>query len=78
VIKAHRDRKIKYDTFTGKKHTEDTKRKIGEANSIKQKGENNSQFGSRWITNGEENKKLKMMETIPYGWNLGRTIKNIE
>lgn len=73
---AHRDGKIKYDTFTGKKHTEDTKRKIGETNSIKQKGENNSQFGSQWITNGEENKKIKMMGITPSGWKLGRTIKN--
>ena len=74
--KAHRDGKIKYDTFTGKKHTEDTKRKISETNSIKQKGENNSQFGSQWITNGEENKKIKMMGITPSGWKLGRTIKN--
>ena len=30
-------------------------------NSIKQKGENNSQFGTGWITNGVENKKIKKM-----------------
>lgn len=76
--KSHRNGKIKYDTFTGKKHTEETKRKISEANSIKQKGENNSQFGSKWITNGKENKKIKMNDILPYGWNLGRRIKNNE
>jgi hypothetical protein len=73
--KSHILGKIKYDTFTGKKHSEETKRKIGQTNSIKQKGKNNSQFGSKWITNGEENKKIKMMETVPTGWKLGRVTK---
>lgn len=65
------------DTFnwTGKKHSEDTKIKIGKINSIKQKGENNSQFGTCWITNGMENKKIKNTETVPLGWKLGRLNK---
>jgi GIY-YIG catalytic domain/NUMOD3 motif len=75
LIKAHRSGKIKYDTFTGKKHSEETKRKIGEINSIKQSGSSNSQFGSQWITNGEQNKKIKMMGIVPTGWKLGRTPK---
>jgi hypothetical protein len=67
------------DTFnwTGKKHSEDTKIKIGKINSIKQKGENNSQFGTCWITNGMENKKIKNTETVPSGWKLGRLKKPI-
>jgi hypothetical protein len=64
--------------WLGKKHTEDTKRKIGETNSIKQKGENNSQFGSQWITNGKENKKIKKNDIILDGWKLGRVFKNNE
>lgn len=36
------------------------------------KGEKNSQFGTCWITNGKENKKIKKEETIPNGWKLGR------
>lgn len=58
--------------WTGRKHKEETKRKIGEANSIKQKGEHNSQYGTMWITNGVENKKIKKDETIPEGWSKGR------
>jgi hypothetical protein len=59
----------------GKRLSDDTKRKISEANKIKQSGSSNSQFGSHWITNGEQNKKIKMMGIVPSGWKLGRTLK---
>jgi hypothetical protein len=59
-------------SFSGKKHKEESKKKIGESNSIKQMGEKNSQFGTCWITNGKENKKIKKETTIPIGWFLGR------
>jgi hypothetical protein len=72
IIKSHRLGKINYDTFTGKTHSEETKRKIGEANSLIQKGEGNSQFGTCWITNGTENKKIKKTDELPKGWSLGR------
>lgn len=58
--------------WTGKKHKEESKKKIGESNSLKQKGETNSQFGTCWITNGTENKKIKKTDTLPNGWSLGR------
>ena len=45
---------------------------------IKQKGENNSQFGSCWITNGIENRKIKKDDKIPIGWKLGRVFKDNE
>lgn len=61
--------------WTGRSHSEETKNKIGKSNSIKQKGENNSQSGTCWITNGTENKKIKKDEQIPEGWKLGRKIK---
>lgn len=58
--------------WLGKVHKEETKQKIGVTNSIKQKGERNSQFGTCWITNGIENKKIKKEEEIPTNWWLGR------
>lgn len=60
--------------FLGKTHTEETKAKIGNANSIKQSGSANSQFGSMWINNGTIAKKIKNDEIIPEGWNKGRKI----
>jgi hypothetical protein len=68
--------KINYD-WKGKKHSKETKIKIGIKNSIKQQGTNNSQYGTYWITNGIENKKLKKGDNIINGWKLGRTLKNV-
>ena len=70
--KLHSEGKIKYDTFTGKTHSEESKRKIGESNSAKQKGANNSQYGKCWITNGIESQKIYKGDSIPEGWKLGR------
>jgi hypothetical protein len=39
------------------------------------KGERNSQFGTMWITNEKENKKIKKDEPIPEGWRRGRSLK---
>ncbi len=63
-------------SFEGKKHTEETKRKIGERNSRTQKAELNSQFGTCWIHNIEDriNKKIKKEEIEKYireGWKSG-------
>lgn len=62
-------------TFLGKHHSIESKLKIGKSNSIKQLGEKNSQFGTCWITNEINNKKIKKTEIIPEGWSLGRTRK---
>ena len=52
----------------------DVRDKISKANSISQKGSRNSQYGTIWITNGTENKKIKKdLDTIPKGWYKGRS-----
>jgi len=58
--------------WLGRKHKEESKLKIGLANSIHQKGEGNSQYGTMWITNGVKNKKIKKNDQIPIGWMPGR------
>lgn len=63
--------------FKGKNHSEETKKRIGEANSKHQLGEGNSQFGTMWIHNIElkENKKISKEEEIPKDWLKGRKMK---
>lgn len=65
-------------TFLGKTHSDESKIKIGESNSVAQKGERNSQYGTIWITNGVINSKIKKENLIDYeplGWYRGRTNK---
>jgi hypothetical protein len=62
-----------YYSWRGKKHNLETIEKIKLSKQGQGMGKKNSQFGSQWITNGEENKKIKSMEIIPSGWRLGRT-----
>jgi hypothetical protein len=73
---AHNEGRIKYDTFTGKKHSEESKIKMSKAKIGLYDGEKNSQFGTCWITNGVENKKMKKEDALPTGWRLGRIQKN--
>ena len=64
-------------SWKGKRHNEDSKKKIGEANSIHQKGKGNSQYGTRWIHNLDlkKSKRIKKEEVLPEGWLEGRKIK---
>lgn len=64
-------------TFKNKKHTDDTKQKIGKANSKHQTGKGNSQYGKMWIHNLElkESKRIHKDDSIPEGWLKGRKIK---
>ena len=68
----HKDGLVKYDTFTGKTHSQETKKKISSALKGKAVNEKNSQYGTMWITNGQENKKVKKDSSIPQGWYKGR------
>jgi hypothetical protein len=61
--------------WLGKKHKPESKKLIGSKNSINQKGSRNSQYGTCWITNGKENKKIKKEEIDKYielGFSKGR------
>jgi len=60
--------------WSGRTHTEETKRKIGMANA-KQVGDKNGRFGTCWITNGIESKTIRKTDDIPEGWRRGRVVK---
>lgn len=62
-------------SWIGKKHTDETKKKMSESSKGKGVGEDNSQYGTCWITNGVENKKINKFDLLPEGWVLGRKIK---
>lgn len=64
----------RYD-WTDKKHSEKTKLKMSESHKKIHEGLNNSQYGTCWITNGTDNKKIYKGDTIPNGWKLGRIMK---
>ena len=46
---------------------------IGLITSKAQQGTGNSQYGTMWITDGVNNKKIKNSDPIPENWNKGRT-----
>jgi hypothetical protein len=74
VLKRHRM------SFLGKSHSEETKRKIGIANSKKQKGEQNSQYGTCWVYSLvlKRNLKISKQDLTKYlqnGWVKGRKLK---
>jgi hypothetical protein len=67
--------------WTGRKHSDESKQKIGAANAIRQRGEGNSQFGTVWIFNCELNqakkiKRVELSEWINKGWLPGRKSKS--
>jgi len=69
---------IKLPDWNGRKHSESTKKKIGDKNSVYQKGNKNSQFETCWIYNLELkiNKKIKINEVEQFpGWIQGRKMK---
>lgn len=61
-----------FPSFKDKKHTQETKRKISEANKISQKGERNSNYGNVWCVrkNSTDYKERKLFSPseIPEGW----------
>ena len=78
--RTHSEGKFKYDTFTGKKHSTETKEKIGKAKSIHQSGKGISQFGTTFVHSLEEKrcKRVKNEEVdfwIAQGWIKGAKFK---
>ena len=63
--------KRSFDNFKGKHHSEETKKKMSDANKENHKGSKNSQFGTHWYTNGEVNVKAK---ECPEEFRSGRTL----
>ena len=77
--RLHKEGILKSPDWTGRKHREETKRKIGDKNAISQIGEKNSQYGTCWIYHIEfGNKKIKNEDLENYlknDWIKGRKIK---
>ena len=78
VQKTHRETILKNlekgQRLRGQTHTDEWKLNHSNLMKEKQKGHLNSQFGTMWITNGVENKKIKKdVDIIPDGWYKGRT-----
>lgn len=61
------------DSKKGRRVGEDTKEKIRKHNI----GNNNPNYGSRWINNGIENKKISANQILPEGWIFGRLVQHI-
>jgi len=73
----YREKILSKFSFGGKTHSPETKTKIGEANSSRQRGSNNSQFGKIWIFSNTEKRSIKvkndnLQEYLMSGWEKGR------
>ena len=76
----HQKGLIKYDTFTGKTHSKESKKKISEARKGKVSGKDNPSFGTMWIHNLDltESKKINKDDLSIWeakGWLKGRKMK---
>ncbi len=62
-------------SFKGKTHKSESIEKMKKAAVGRGTGDKNSQYGTIWITNGKENKKIKKgLESQYPGWWLGRKL----
>lgn len=51
------------------------KRRYSEVRKKDSIGSGNTQYGTMWITNGIESKKIKKIDPLPKGWKKGRLLK---
>lgn len=63
--------------FAGKSHTKETKELIGMKSSLRESGQGNSQYGTRWVYNIDlrESKKVPNGYIIENGWEYGLILK---
>jgi hypothetical protein len=67
--------KGKPGSFLGKTHSKDTKEKMSQVAKERLKDPiKNSQYGTMWITDEINSKKIKKNDSIPEGWRKGRVI----
>lgn len=67
---------IKYRaSWAGKKHSQESIEKMKEVKKSHGIGVGNSQYGTCWITNEIQNRKIFKGDLIPEGWRLGRKLK---
>lgn len=52
------------------------RRRFAKVMAESQSGNGNSQYGTMWINNGIESRKIKSIDIIPDGWHKGRVKKN--
>ena len=73
--KWFRDKCSGHQKWSGKKHSLKTIEKMKKPKNV---GNKNPQYGTCWITNGIDNKKIKNdTPEIPNGWYKGRVLRNI-
>jgi hypothetical protein len=58
-------------SWVGKKHKVETIEKMKNSKKGQGVGITNSQYGTKWITNGKENKKIKKETELPKDWWYG-------
>ena len=83
-IKKAKERGVKFSNISenfsweGKRHRPETLEKMRNTRKERDlgKGPSNSQYGTCWITNEVESKKIYKGTIIPEGWRLGRKVKN--
>lgn len=78
--RLHAEGVFEYDHFSGKSHSEETKKQMSEAHIGKHDGEKNSQFGTCWIHSlvDKISKKIDKEELqywLELGWLAGRKLK---
>lgn len=61
--------------WTGRPHSDETKKKMSDAKRGKYNGKNNPSFGTMWINDGVKNSKIKNTNVIPDGYKKGRLIQ---